>query len=150
MNTEFSIAAHWSEGFDEGGLRRWVEHLRAQLSHPVSLGLVFMSPDYFPHAAATLEILRVHGRIPLLVGCSGTGLIVGHEEIESAAGIALALYSLPGAKLKGFRFTQSQVEEANGSNYWHLETGIERSQTNGWSQIRPTARRRCHRDRRSG
>jgi small ligand-binding sensory domain FIST len=132
VNTEFSVAAHWPHSFDESGLRQWVEQLRQQLDGPVSLGLVFMSPDYFPHAAATLEILRVHGRIPLLAGCSGTGLIIGHEEIESATGIALALYSLPGAKLKGCRFTQSQVEEANGSNYWYLETGIERSRTNGW------------------
>lgn len=132
VNTEFSIAAHWSEGFDENGLRRWVEQLRGQLPGPVSLGLVFMSPDFFPHAAATLEILRVHGRIPLLAGCSGTGLIVRGEEIESASGIVLGLYHLPGAKLKGFRFTQSQVEEANGAAYWHLETGIEPSRTNGW------------------
>jgi small ligand-binding sensory domain FIST len=132
VHTEFSIAAHWSEGFDESGLRRWVEQLRAQLPHPVSLGLVFMSPEFFPNAAATLEILRVHGQIPLLAGCSGAGLIVGHEEMENASGIVLGLYSLPGAELKGFRFTQSQVEEANGTAYWHQETGIEPSQTSGW------------------
>jgi small ligand-binding sensory domain FIST len=132
VNTEFSIAARWSEGFDETGLRKWVEGLRSQLSAPVTLGLVFMSPDFFPHAAATLEILRVHGRIPLLAGCSGAGLIVGEEEMETATGLVLALYSLPGAQLKGIRFTQSQVEEATSGTYWHLETGIEPSQTNGW------------------
>ena len=132
VHTEFSIAAHWSEGFDEQGLRRWVEQLRAQLPHPVSLGLVFMSPDFFPNAAATLEILRVHGQIPLLAGCSGTGLIVDSEEMESASGIVLGLYSLPGAELKGFRFTQSNVEEADSASYWHSETGIEPSRTNGW------------------
>jgi small ligand-binding sensory domain FIST len=132
VNTEFSIAARWSEGFNETGLRNWVEGLRSQLSAPVTLGLVFMSPDFFPHAAATLEILRVHGRIPLLAGCSGAGLIVGEEEMETATGLVLALYSLPGAQLKGVRFTQSQVEEATGGTYWHLETGIEPSNTNGW------------------
>jgi small ligand-binding sensory domain FIST len=132
VKTEFSIAAHWPEGFDENGLRSWVELLRTQLPGPVSLGLVFMSPDFFPYASQTLEILRVHGRIPLLAGCSGAGLIVGSEEIESAGGIVLGLYSLPGAELKAFHFTQSQVEEANGPTYWHLETGIDPSQTNGW------------------
>jgi small ligand-binding sensory domain FIST len=132
VNTEFSIAARWSDGFDETGLRHWVEGLRSQLSAPVTLGLVFMSPDFFPHAAATLEILRVHGRIPLLTGCSGAGLIVGEEEMETATGLVLALYSLPGAQLKGIRFTQSQIEEATGGTYWHLETGIEPSRMNGW------------------
>jgi len=133
VNTEFSIAAHWPGGFDEAGLRRWAEDLRRQLLAPqVSLGLVFMSPQFFPHARQTLEILRVHARIPLLAGCSSNGLIVGSQEIENAAGLVLALYSLPGAELKGFRFTPAQVEEANGAVYWHLETGVEPSRTNGW------------------
>jgi len=133
MNTRFSVAAHWPDGFNETELRQWAENLRAQLLSPqVSLGLVFMSPKFFPYARPTLEILRVHARIPLLAGCSSTGLIAGPNEIESASGFVLALYSLPGAELKGFRFTQKQVEEANGAAYWHLETGVEPKRTNGW------------------
>ncbi len=91
-----------------------------------------MSPKFFPNAKQTLEILRVHARIPLLTGCSSTALVCGDREIESATGIVLALYSLPGAELKGFRFTQEQIEEANGAVYWHLETGVEPKRTNGW------------------
>lgn len=133
MNTEFSVAAYWPDGFNETELRPWAEHLRAQLLSPqVSLGLVFMSPGFFPYARQTLEILRVHARIPLLAGCSSTGLIAGPNEIEGASGFVLALYSLPGAELKGFRFTQKQVEEADGAAYWHLETGVEPKRTNGW------------------
>ncbi len=133
MNTEYSIAAHWPDGFDEAGLRQWAENLRAQLLAPqVSLGLVFMSPKFFPHARQTLEILRVHARIPLLAGCSSTGLIAGANEIEGASGFVLALFSLPWAELKGFRFTQQQVEEAHDATYWRLETGVELKDTNGW------------------
>jgi small ligand-binding sensory domain FIST len=133
VNTEFSAAAHWPGGFDEVKLRQWAENLRLQLLAPqVSLGLVFMSPKFFPHARQTLEILRVHARIPLLAGCSSPGLIADSREIENAPGFALALYSLPGAELKGFRFTQKQVEEADGAVYWRLETGIEPARTNGW------------------
>ena len=133
MNNEFSIAACWQGDFDETALRQWAENLRAQLgAQPVSLGLVFMSPKFFPHAPATLEILRVHARIPLLAGCSSTSLVAGAREIENATGIVLALYSLPGAELKGFRFTQKQVEEADGAAYWPLETGMESKRSNGW------------------
>jgi len=133
VNNEFSIAACWQGDFDETALRQWAENLRAQLgAQPVSLGLVFMSPKFFPHAPATLEILRVHARIPLLAGCSSTSLVAGAREIENATGIVLALYSLPGAELKGFRFTQKQVEEADGAAYWPLETGMESKRSNGW------------------
>ncbi|HXD00072.1 MAG TPA: FIST N-terminal domain-containing protein [Verrucomicrobiae bacterium] len=130
---EHSVAGHWSGEFDEPSLQGWVEQLRARLTAPkVSLGLVFMSPQFFPHARQVLEILRVHGRIPLLAGCSSTGLIAGGEELESNPGIALALYSLPDAELKAFHFQQGQVDEANGPGYWPMETGLNAEQTNGW------------------
>jgi len=133
VNNEFSIAAHWPGGFNETELRQWAENLRAQLpAAQVSLGLIFMSPKFFPHARQTLEILRVHARIPLLAGCSSTGLIADSQEIEGASGFVLALYSLPGAELKGFRFTQKQVEEADGTAYWYLETSVEPKRSNGW------------------
>lgn len=128
-----SAAGHFAGDFNEDALRRWVEGLRAPLGdRPVSLGLVFMAPRFFANARQVLEILRVHGRIPLLAGCSGQSLIANAEEIEESPGVSLALYSLPDAVLKPFYFTQEQVEEANGPVYWHMETGIQPDQTNGW------------------
>ena len=127
------MVAHWPGGFDEAGLQKWAEDLRSRLRAPdVSLGLVFMSPKFFPEARQVLEILRVHARIPLLAGCSSQGLIADGQEVEGSPGLVLALYALPGAQLKGFHFTQSQVDEANGPGYWHMETGVEADQANGW------------------
>jgi small ligand-binding sensory domain FIST len=133
VNHPYAIAAHWAGGFDEAGLRQWAQDLRAQLLAPqVSLGLVFMSPKFFPFARQTLEILQVDARIPLLVGCSSNGLVAGAQEIEGATGLVLALYSLPGADLQGVRFTQEQVEAAGDPGYWPRETGVEPARTNGW------------------
>ena len=133
MDPDYSVAAHWAGGFDEAGLQQWAEQLRGQLrSQPVALGLVFMAPRFFPHARHALEILRVHAQVPLLAGCSSQGLISGARELEDDHGLTLALYALPGAELKAFHFSQSQVEEANGPGYWRLETGIEPENTNGW------------------
>lgn len=133
MSSEFSIAAHWQGGFDESGLQQWAESLRQQLHAPqISLGLVFMTPKFFPHAKQVLETLRVHARVPLLAGCSSSSLIAGGNEFEEDAGLVLALYDLPGAQLQGFHFYQEQVEEANGPGYWPMETGIAPEQTNGW------------------
>ena len=118
---------------DENGLADWARRLRARLpAKDVSLGLVYMSPKFFPHAAQVLEILRVHARIPLLAGCSGGGLVANSEELENAGGLVLALYSLPGAKLTGTRITQEQVQSADGENFWPVETGVAREKVNGW------------------
>ena len=133
MKTEYSVAAHWPGNFDETGLRQWAEDLRRQLRAPqVSLGLVFMTPRFFPYAKQVLEILRVHARIPLLAGCSSTGLVAGAEEIEDHGGVALALYALPGATLNEYYFTQSQVEDATGPDYWPAATAVPVTRTNGW------------------
>jgi small ligand-binding sensory domain FIST len=133
VSEENSIAAYWSDGMNEDGLAEWARRLRARLpAKAVSLGLVFMSPKFFPHAAQVLEILRLHARIPLLVGCSGGGLVANAEELEGASGLVLARYSLPGATLKGVRFTPEQVAEADGKNFWSVETGVTRAAVNGW------------------
>lgn len=129
----YSVAAHWTGEFDEKGIQRWAKELRQRLKAPeVSLGLVFLAPRFFPDAKQILDILRVHAETPLLAGCSSQGLIAEAEEMEENAGMTLGLYHLPGADLKGFHFSQEQVEEANGPGYWRLETGLEPEMTNGW------------------
>ena len=133
MSHQFAVTAHWEGGFDEPALQGWAEKLRADLqAEKVSLGLLFIAPRLFEHAKSILEIVRVHAQVPLLAGCSSQWLISGGEEIEQQAGISLALYSLPGAELQAFHFTQENLEEANGPGYWHVETGLDPAKTNGW------------------
>jgi len=133
MSGPYAAAAHWNEPFDETALRSWAERLRHGLGpHKPTLGLVFMSPRYFAHAPQILEVIRVHAQAPLLAGCSSQSLIAGGEEIEENAGLSLGLYHLPGGKVQAFHFRQEHADEANGPAYWHHQTGIEPSQTNGW------------------
>jgi small ligand-binding sensory domain FIST len=133
VTNHYSTAAHWQGEFEDAGLQAWAENLRRQLPAPaVSLGLVFMAPRFFPHAKQVLEILRVHARIPLLVGCSGQALIEGETEVEQNPGLVLGLYALPGADLRAFHFTQQQVEEVGSPDFWRAQTGIDSGQTNGW------------------
>ncbi len=133
MRNEYSVAAHWAGDFEEAGLQSWAEQLRGQLKAPrVSLGLIFMNPRFFPQASQILELLRVHARIPLLVGCSSGSLIAEDQEIEEKTGLVLGLYYLPEAILRPYHFTQEQLERATEPGYWQQETGLTPSQTNGW------------------
>jgi small ligand-binding sensory domain FIST len=133
MHNEYSIAAHWQGDFDEAGLQAWAEKLRTELGgQRVSLGLVFMSPRFFSQAKQVLEILQVHGQIPLLAGCSSNSLIAGGQEVEEDAGLVLSLHALPCAELKACYFTQAQVDEASGPGYWSAHSGVNADQTNGW------------------
>jgi small ligand-binding sensory domain FIST len=133
MTPVHSVSAHWPHGFDEAGLQRWAEDLRRRLpAERVSLGLVFMAPRLSRHAAAVLEILQVHARIPLLMGCSGASLVAGNEEVEDQPGLALGLFDLPGAELKAVHLTQREVEQDEDAAFWHQQTGVGPAVTNGW------------------
>jgi len=130
---EFSVTGRWDGGFEEQGLQAWAEGLRGRLAAPkANLGLVFMSPRFFPHASQVLEILQVHARLPLLVGCSSSSLIQDAFEIEDAAGVVAGLYHLPGAELRAFHFTPAQAEAAEDPEYWPQQTGLSGEGTNGW------------------
>jgi len=133
MKSEFAVAGHWAGGWDEPGIIRWVEGLRARLgSAPATLAIVFITPSFFERASEVLEVLRVHGRLPLLVGCSSTGVIANDAEYEDAGGIALALYHLPGAELHPVRFDQDSIEALETPAEWHGFTGIQPEASRGW------------------
>jgi small ligand-binding sensory domain FIST len=133
MPHEFAVSGLWKDEFDDEKLRLWAQSLRGQLrAARVSLGLVFMTPQYFDQAAQILEVLRVNAQIPLLLGCSGGGLIIGGREIEDQRGLVVSLFALPGAELHGVHFTQEQVEQSGGPEAWHAITGLSPDRVNGW------------------
>jgi small ligand-binding sensory domain FIST len=75
-----------------------IEHARAALEKVggrVTCGIVFASADYGPHMADFLELVQLHAHAPVLVGCSGIGLIGTDEEQEKGSGFTLLLLYLP-------------------------------------------------------
>jgi small ligand-binding sensory domain FIST len=133
MPSEFAVAAHWDRGFDESALQIWAAQLRRELRAPqVTIGLLFVTPDYFAQTSALLELLRVHAQIPLLAGCSTQGLIFGDQEIEGQPGLVLGLYYLPGARLKACYFTQADLDNTSGASSWIDRTEVSPSDNHGW------------------
>lgn len=133
MKNRHAVAAHFAGTWDESRVQRWAEGVRARLDGPaVSLGVIFLTPDFFDVAEEVLEIVRVHARVPLLVGCSSQSLIVNGEEFEHQPGLALQLFHLPGAELKAVRFDQAALESVSEPGEWHAFTGIRPADTHGW------------------
>ncbi len=128
-----SAAGHLSGPFNEAALEKFAAQLRERLTAGApTLGLVFMAPPFFEHAREALEIIRLHARTPLLAGCSSHALVATGHEIERDAGLALALYHLPGAELHGFHFPARDVAEDVGAGYWPRQSGVAPEHTRGW------------------
>src|ERR1043166_8298862 len=96
------------------------------------LAVLFASHKFAESYAEMLGEIQLATKTPLLVGCSGQGVIGKNREIEGEAALSLMLVSLPGASLKPYHFTQVEIEESSGPGFWHIETEIEPKDVNAW------------------
>ena len=91
----------------------------------VSCAFAFCSADYRPHLADFLEILQVHGHIPMLVGCSGGGIISTGAEAESISGFSLLMLHLPQTHLQPFSFSAATAPDWEDRGAWRRAAGNE-------------------------
>jgi small ligand-binding sensory domain FIST len=118
--------------FDEAVIRQTAIDLRKELGGAPTFGLVFVTPDYAPKANDFLELVRIYGQVPTVVGCSGVGLVGTAQEQEDGSGFSLLLLSLPGAKATAFAFDQDMVEASAGAQFWREKTGVARKDVKAW------------------
>jgi small ligand-binding sensory domain FIST len=129
----YAAAGHLAGPFDEAALVKFAEGLRERLTAgPPTLGLIFMGAPFHEQAREVLELVRLHARAPLLAGCSSHALVANGREIEGEAGLALALYHLPGAELHGFHFHARDAEDGDSAGYWVRHSGVAPEQVRGW------------------
>jgi small ligand-binding sensory domain FIST len=118
--------------FSEPAVIEAARQTRAELGAEVSCAVVFFTSDYQDSLEDFLELVRVYGQAPLLLGCSGSGLIGTSLEAEEQSGFSLLLLSLPKTKLTLFEFSQSQVEESTGPAFWQMESGVGPDEVDAW------------------
>jgi small ligand-binding sensory domain FIST len=95
-------------------------------------GFLFLSASWLPQINEVLDLVRLHGRIPLLVGSLGAGLIGRGQEAEGVAGMSLLLLNLPGTKLSPVVISNEQIEESTGPAYWQMESGLGADDVDFW------------------
>ncbi|MCC6790108.1 MAG: FIST C-terminal domain-containing protein [Thermomicrobiales bacterium] len=83
------------------------------------------------HADRYAEILRETARrlpAPVIIGCSGDGIVGLDRELERQPALALLALSLPGAKLAAIHLTTRTFAEED----WAARIGIDPADVNGW------------------
>jgi small ligand-binding sensory domain FIST len=128
----FAVSRLVNGPYDEGLIRETAVELRQQLDGKPTFGLVFVTPDYAEKAPDLLEIIRVYGHVPTLIGCSGTGLVGTAKEQEEGPGFSLMMMSLPGAKATSLHFPQDAIEGTTGPEDWHRRTGLKPADVKAW------------------
>jgi len=94
-----------------------VERAFSSLRSPSSdLGLVFISSAFTSEYPRLLPLLQERLRVPLLIGCSGGGIIgtdpLGQtQELEDSPALSLSLAHLPGVKVQAFHITPEALPD---------------------------------------
>ena len=76
--------------FRESAVIAAAEESLAECGGQPTCGFLFLSASWLPQIHEVLDLVRLHGRIPLLIGSVGAGLIGRSQEAEGVAGMSLA------------------------------------------------------------
>ncbi|HIK44168.1 MAG TPA: FIST C-terminal domain-containing protein [Leptolyngbyaceae cyanobacterium M65_K2018_010] len=100
----------------EAAVKETVERLKDRFERPPDLGLVFISSAFTSEFSRLLPLLQDLLPLPVLVGCSGSG-VIGMDpngtprEIESAPALSLTLASLPGVSVRSFHLSSDDLPD---------------------------------------
>ncbi len=119
-------------GFQESAIITAAEEALSECGGQPTCGFLFLSANWLPQINEVLDLVRLHGRVPLLIGCVGGGLIGAGREAEGAAGMSLLLVRLAEVKLTPVLISNEQIEESTGPAYWQMESGIGPDEVDAW------------------
>src|SRR5258707_1720850 len=118
--------------YSESEIIAVAQKLRTQVGGNAALGFVFATPEWRDHLEDTLELIRLHARVPRLVGCSGSGIIGTKTELERRPGLSILLLSIPDNSFQIFTISESDVEGGSDPEFWQEFTGLRPNEVNGW------------------
>lgn len=104
----------------EAAITEVVERAVSSLTAPPDLGLVFISSAFGSEYSRLLPLLAEKLSVPVLIGCSGGGVIgttdMGQtQELEAEAALSLTLAHLPGVDLQVFHVVAEELPDLDSS-----------------------------------
>ncbi|MEN8844393.1 MAG: FIST signal transduction protein [Lentimonas sp.] len=103
--------------FCEVEVENWARSQAETHSKAPTFGFLFCATDTMHYSKEILEIVRIYGHVPVMVGCSGGGLIVNAHEFEGEGGFSVSLYYFPDTKAEVVHLPQElfEVEDVAGA-----------------------------------
>ncbi|WP_088240779.1 FIST signal transduction protein [Calothrix rhizosoleniae] len=126
---------HWTNALStrpslEAAIADVVEKATSSLEMPANLGLVFISSAFMSEYSRLLPLLAEKLSVPVLIGCSGGGIIGTTEdgkaqEFETEPSLSLTLAHLPGVNIQPFHVVEENLPDLDGPpNAWVNLIGV--------------------------
>ncbi len=98
-----------SNTFSEEAVISAAASLRDRIGGNAALGFLFATEEWLPQLEDTLELVRLHGHVPQLVGCSGWGVLGRRTELEREPGLSLLFLAIPENSFEVFSLDEEQL-----------------------------------------
>lgn len=109
----------------EAAMNETLDKIARDASAPEThLGFVFASPHHLKAFPDLLPVIQERLATPVLMGCTGGGIIGDHREIENKPALALLTASLPGVTITPFHIEQAELEESWPETYWQRRLSL--------------------------
>ncbi len=115
----------------EGAVQEVVDCLKDHFEAPPDLGLVFISSAFTSEFPRLLPLLQERWPMPVIVGCSGGGVVgmtAADEavEVESAPALSLTVARLPGVTVQPFHLSSDDLPDLDSPpNTWTDLLGVD-------------------------
>ena len=102
-----------------------VQQVAAQLAgEPCHLALLFASALYRADWAGMLRHIRQTLGTPLVLGCTGGGILGIDQELEAIPALSLAAAHLPGVELHPFTVRVEDLQQEPAAGFWMDKLGL--------------------------
>jgi small ligand-binding sensory domain FIST len=126
-------ASQFIEGpFNAEAVRACAERLRAQAGGGAGFAFAFVTEDYLEDLEEFCDLVRLHGHVPRLFGCTAAGLAGTGAETEGASGASLLFLNLPGCQAHLLELTPEDAESTTPPRSWQQRAGVAAEQIRAW------------------
>lgn len=131
---KYCTTGRWDgEPTDLDGFKSWVASLGSQMEEfKPNFATIFWTPDYFDYSADFCEELQLHLKIPVVTGCSSSGLLLDDREYEGGRGVTVSLHHLPDTEIKSMVIEPELMKKAVDGNFWRNQTPFDPGKVNSF------------------
>jgi small ligand-binding sensory domain FIST len=115
----FSTASTIVTGYyQESIVQQAAAMLRMELGQNPTFAVVFATPHYMDHLHDFVEVIRVHGHVPVLVGASAWGLVGRTSEIEGSPGFSIMFFAMSSVRVTPVEVEADSFQKIDHPKMW--------------------------------
>ena len=132
VKSEQCVTQHFPLPFSEALVELWSTDQASKHSSAPTFGLFFCAPDALIHAQEILEVVRIFAHVPVMIGCSGAGLIADGHEFENEGGFSISLHYLPDTRAQTIHLPTALFESRDVASSLTKALQPLSAAANGW------------------